>query len=169
MPEWSGSGLQNRLHGFDSRRRLHHLFCARRWVDSRIRRTIYPVPAVVIVLVVLAVLTGGCAPLQSDPGTFLVTAKAGPTCPVVTEPPDPGCADRNVAGAPIVVTRADGSGVVAQGTTDARGRIKLTVPPGVYLVGAGDVEGLIAPEALELEVASGGTTETVLHYDTGMR
>jgi hypothetical protein len=43
------------------------------------------------------------------------------------------------------------------------------VPPGVYLVGAGDVEGLIAPEALELEVASGGTTETVLHYDTGMR
>jgi hypothetical protein len=23
VPEWSGSGLQNRLHGFDSRRRLH--------------------------------------------------------------------------------------------------------------------------------------------------
>ena len=25
MPEWSGSGLQNRVHGFDSRRRLHIL------------------------------------------------------------------------------------------------------------------------------------------------
>ena len=24
MPEWLGSGLQNRVHGFDSRRRLHH-------------------------------------------------------------------------------------------------------------------------------------------------
>ena len=23
VPEWSGSGLQNRVHGFDSRRRLH--------------------------------------------------------------------------------------------------------------------------------------------------
>ena len=25
MPEWLGSGLQNRVHGFDSRRRLHIL------------------------------------------------------------------------------------------------------------------------------------------------
>ena len=122
------------------------------------------------VLIAIAVLAGGCAPLGPDPGTFIVTAKAGPTCPVVTEPPDPACADRNVAGATIVVTRSDGSGVVvAEGNTDASGRIKLRVPPGLYLVGAGDVEGLTAPDPLELEVASGGTTETVLHYDTGIR
>ncbi len=25
VPEWLGSGLQNRVHGFDSRRRLHIL------------------------------------------------------------------------------------------------------------------------------------------------
>ena len=126
-------------------------------------------PSVRTALIVLAVLTGGCAP-RPDPGTFIVTAKAGPTCPVVTEPPDPACADRNVAGATIVVTRADGSGVVvARGVTDANGRIELTVPPGVYLVGAGEVEGLTAPEPLELAVTSGGATETVLHYDTGIR
>ena len=30
VPEWPGSGLQNRVHGFDSRRRLHRLSTVRR-------------------------------------------------------------------------------------------------------------------------------------------
>ena len=122
------------------------------------------------VLIVLAILIGGCAQLFPEPGSFLVSAKAGPSCPVVTEPPDPACADRNVAAATIFVIRSDGSGVVvAQGVTGPNGRITLTVPPGVYLVRGGAVAGLIAPEPLELEVAPGVTTETRLRYDTGIR
>ena len=113
-----------------------------------------------------------CEPAEpAEGGSIVVVAMAGPVCPVESDPPDPSCAPRPVAGAPVVVTPADGSDeVVAQGETDADGRLTLAVPLGDYLVSAGEVEGLVAaPEPVVVSVLANLTTEVPVAYDTGIR
>jgi hypothetical protein len=106
-----------------------------------------------------------------ESGSLLVVAMAGPTCPVETNPPDPNCAPRPVAGARVLVTPADGREIViAEGETDAEGRLTLSVPVGNYLVTGGAVEGLMAaPAPVVVSVLAGVTTEVPLGYDTGIR
>jgi hypothetical protein len=126
---------------------------------------------VVVVAAVLALLTA-CDPAPpQEEGSILIVAMAGPTCPVETDPPDPDCAPRPVAGAPIAVTLVEGGGAaVAQGETGADGRLTLAVPAGDYVVTAGAIEGLAsAPEPVMVSVLAGLTTEVPLGYDTGIR
>ena len=60
--------------------------------------------------------------------------------------------------------------MVAQGETDADGRLTLAVPAGDYLVSAGEVEGLIAaPEPAVVTVLANLTIEVPVAYDTGIR
>ena len=96
-------------------------------------------------------------------------ALAGPVCPVETEPPDPDCAPRPVAGAVIVVR--DGSGAeVARTTTDADGGFVVPLAPGIYVLEPQAVEGYMGTAAaIEVEVQAGVTTEVQLDYDTGIR
>jgi hypothetical protein len=125
-------------------------------------------PATVLLLLVLA----SCqAPAPAPGGTLAIVALAGPTCPVETDPPDPDCAPRPVAGAQVVVSPGDGRDIaVAEGATDARGRLTLAVPPGDYIVTAGTVEGLMGtPQPVEVSVDSGRTTDVEIAYDTGIR
>jgi hypothetical protein len=113
-----------------------------------------------------------CVPSEPrEEGSIVIVAMAGPTCPVETDPPDPDCAPRAVAGAPIVVMAAgDSDVVVAQGETDADGRLTLAVPVGDYLVSAGAVEGLIAaPDPVLVSVLANLTIEVPVAYDTGIR
>jgi len=125
------------------------------------------------VIAILVLLLAGCAPPPSGSGmgSILVDALAGPICPVETEPPDPDCAPSPVEGALVVVQPADGRDiVVAQGETDAEGRVLLDVPPGSYLVFGAAVEGLMAPpEPATVGVEAGGRTLVALEYDTGIR
>ena len=125
------------------------------------------------VVAILLLLLAGCAPQPSDPGvgTIQVDAFAGPVCPVETEPPDPDCAPRPVEGALILVQPADGRDiVVAQGETDAEGRVLLDLPPGRYLVFGAAVEGLMGtPEPVAVAVEAQGRTLVGLAYDTGIR
>jgi hypothetical protein len=126
---------------------------------------------VLILVAILGVLTA-CEPAEPRAqGSIIIVAMAGPTCPVESDPPDPDCAPQVVAGAPIVVTPADGSEVVvAQGETDADGRLTLAVPAGDYLVSAGEVEGLVAaPEPVVVTVLANLTIEVPVAYDTGIR
>jgi hypothetical protein len=119
----------------------------------------------------LGVLTA-CEPEESgEQGLIVVVAMAGPVCPVESDPPDPSCAPRPVAGAPIVVTPPDGSEVVvAQGETGADGRLTLELPAGDYLVSAGAVEGLTGPpEPVVVSVLANLSTEVPVAYDTGIR
>ena len=125
----------------------------------------------VALVVTLALLTA-CLPSEPrEEGSIVVVAMAGPVCPVETDPPDPDCAPRAVEGAPIVVTRAsDSDVVVAEGETDADGRLILAVPVGDYLVAAGEVEGLIAaPDPVLVSVLANLTIEVPVAYDTGIR
>ncbi len=126
---------------------------------------------IILLVAVLMVLTG-CVPADpAEEGAIIIVAMAGPTCAAETDPPDPECAPRPVAAAPIVVTPADGSEVViAEGETDAEGRLTLAMPAGDYLVTAGVVEGLIGPsQPVVVSVLAGVTTEVPIGYDTGIR
>jgi len=113
-------------------------------------------------------LLAGCAP--SDGRILRGVAVAGPTCPVVTEPPDPACADRPVAGARILVLDAAGSEVAAIVTSDD-GSFSVELPAGSYQLVPQAVAGLMgtAPP-ITVEVRGGAEPGLVtISYDTGIR
>ena len=123
----------------------------------------------VVFVLVLGVLSA-CAPDEPrEQGSLLVIASAGPVCPVETNPPDPNCAPRPVANAPIVVAEPDGD-VIADGETGADGQLTLTLPVGDYVVTAGPIEGLMgAPQPALVTVIADLEIEVALAYDTGIR
>ena len=95
---------------------------------------------------------------------------AGPTCPVVSDPPDPTCADSAVANAELVVTTLDGA-EVTRTTSDDLGTFRVRLAPGTYRLVPQPVEGLMGTaEPVEFSVSwDGGPTELVVGYDTGIR
>jgi hypothetical protein len=98
------------------------------------------------------------------------TVTAGPTCPVVTDPPDPSCADRPVAGAVLVFT--DGAGAeVARTTSLADGTFSVELAPGAYSLVAQPVDGLMGtPAPIDLQVEDGQPMREIpVPYDTGIR
>jgi hypothetical protein len=98
------------------------------------------------------------------------TVVAGPTCPVVTDPPDPSCADSPVANAELVVTTPDGA-EVTRATSDELGTFAVRLVPGAYRLVPQPVEGLTGTaEPVEFSVSwDSGPTELVVGYDTGIR
>jgi hypothetical protein len=108
-------------------------------------------------------------PLPAESGVS-GTVTAGPTCPVVTDPPDPSCADRPVAGAVLVVTTLAGV-ELDRTTSDAEGRFALSLPPGTYRLEPQPVEGLMGTAApVEFTVEPGALAlDLVIGYDTGIR
>jgi len=98
------------------------------------------------------------------------TVTAGPTCPVETQPPDPACAERPVAGAVLVFTTAAGA-EVARVTSAADGTFTVELAPGAYHLTAEPVEGLMGtPAPMDVEVEAGQPmTELQVSYDTGIR
>jgi hypothetical protein len=117
---------------------------------------------------------GGTSPTETAdllPGATGVqgTVTAGPTCPVVTNPPDPACAERPVAGAVLVFTDSRGA-EVARVTSAADGTFSVELSPATYHVTAQPVEGLMGtPEPIDVTVEGGAPTEIQLSYDTGIR
>ena len=109
------------------------------------------------------------APLPMDTGVR-GTVVAGPTCPVVTDPPDLACADRPVADAELVVTTFAGD-EVARTTSDADGAFAIALAPGVYRLEPQPVDGLMGTaEPVEFTVEWGMLIpELVVCYDTGIR
>ena len=102
-------------------------------------------------------------------GRLAGVAMAGPTCPVVTDPPRSGCSDRPVAGATLVIVD-DAGDEIATATTDEGGRFRLDLPPGTYEVQPQPVDGLMgtAPP-MSVTVVIGQSSEVTLGYDTGIR
>ncbi len=124
----------------------------------------------VIVLVAAACGPAGAPIATGVPGTgVVITAQAGPTCPVERVPPDPACAPRPVAGATVDILDMRG-GIVATVVTDAAGTVQLLLAPGDYVVQGRAVNGLMgtAPP-VNVTVADGALAPVVLAYDTGIR
>jgi hypothetical protein len=97
------------------------------------------------------------------------TVLAGPVCPVVREPPDPGCADRPVEGAVVEVSSPDGS-LVAWVVSDSTGHFTVELAPGRYRFTPQPAVGLLGTAApVDAEVASGSDVDLTFFYDTGIR
>jgi hypothetical protein len=95
--------------------------------------------------------------------------RAGPVCPVVRDPPEPGCEPRGVANAEVSVRRPDGT-ELARATSNADGEIQLQLPPAAYYVEPLPVEGLMGTAAaVAFSVVAGETVDIGLDYDTGIR
>ena len=86
---------------------------------------------------------------------IVVTARAGPVCPVERVPPDPACAPRPVVGATIRVADATGhfAGAIV---TDAAGTGSLALAPGDYVVTSDPAGGLMrGPAPINVTVHDG--------------
>ena len=118
----------------------------------------------------VALVLGGCAPPTEPLSTVRGVALAGPTCPVVTDPPDPACDDRPVVGAVIVVLDAAGAQVSTVVTGDD-GSFSIELPAGSYQLVPQAVDGLMGTAApMVVEVGGGaGPGLVTLSYDTGIR
>jgi hypothetical protein len=95
---------------------------------------------------------------------------AGPTCPVVRNPPDPSCADRPVPGAVLVVTDTSGR-EVARATSAANGDFSIPLPAGSYVLAPQPVEGLMGTAGkVDFTIGAAGPPITFdVQYDTGIR
>ena len=123
------------------------------------------------VLAITAVVVG-CQQPTDDATTTMLSGivRAGPTCPVVRDPPDPACQDRPVAGAEIVVVDAQGQ-EVARTTSDAEGAFTLSLAAGEYQLLPQPVERLLGTASpVPVVVVEGADIEPVsIVYDTGIR
>jgi len=94
------------------------------------------------------------------------TATVGPTCPVVTNPPDPACADRPYAGRFVV--ESVGGAHVADFTTAADGSYAVALAPGSYQVRPRDANTMpsMAPQPFTVR---DGWSLLNLSLDSGIR
>ncbi|MEE8330592.1 MAG: hypothetical protein V3R84_02390 [Acidimicrobiia bacterium] len=124
-------------------------------------------------LLVVTTVGAACGDSSSGPVTgpaYEVSGyvHAGPTCPVMQDPPDPACDDRGVAAVLLVVDELGAE--VATVRTSSDGAFSLKVPPGRYSVVPQPVEGLLGTaEPLSFEVVAEPVTDLDLAYDTGIR
>jgi hypothetical protein len=119
--------------------------------------------------VALAALLAACTPAV-DTQTVSGLVMAGPTCPVVTDLPDPSCDDRPVVGARIVVLDVNGD-EAAIAVSGEEGTFSVELAPGSYQLVAQPMEGLLGtPAPVSVVVVDGGLPEPItLVYDTGIR
>ena len=123
-------------------------------------------------MLAIAALVVACQPPADDVVTTMLSGivLAGPTCPVVRDPPDPACEDRPVTGAEIVAIDAEGQ-EVARASSDAEGAFTIALPAGEYQLVPQPVEGLLGTASpIAIVVADAGRLEPVtIVYDTGIR
>ncbi len=115
-------------------------------------------------------VTPAPAPLAAARPSVTGHITAGPTCPVETEPPTPGCAPRPVAGATVVATDAAGH-AVAQAISSADGSYALDLQPGTYTL-TPDRWSLrmgTPPTATVSVTGAPGAVVVDFVYDTGIR
>lgn len=143
---------------------------ARRW---------HPLLVVATLVVALAACTGppggtsGSVPASTGAASAPDVSgrvHAGPTCPV-SQPGDPACADRAVAGAVLVVTSKAGA-EVTRATSGADGTFRIALPPGDYVLVPQPVAGLLGTaQPIPFQVPGDGTAPAAVDvaYDTGIR
>jgi len=125
----------------------------------------------VVVALAVGMAVSACQPSNQSSVDVHGLVTAGPTCPVVTDPPDPSCADRPVEGATLVVT-TDGGSEVMRVTSAADGTFSFALAPGTYRLVPQPVEGLMGtplPIALAVLTGSSPIDLSPIAYDTGIR
>lgn len=93
----------------------------------------------------------------------------GPTCPVVQNPPEPGCADKPYQTSLLVKT-PDNSRVIAHMSSGTDGKFSVDVPAGSYIITQAGT-GLFPRCGSNgtITVQSNNYTDTAVYCDTGIR
>jgi hypothetical protein len=96
------------------------------------------------------------------------TVMLGPTCPVMSNPPDPQCADKGYQTLVAVFHASDPVHAYAFVKSAPDGTFKISLPPGDYVIGAGESN---LPRCAQTNVTVGptGYTSVVVSCDTGIR
>ena len=134
---------------------------------SRLHRARQKRPMLVALGLLLLVSLTACA----EPAATMsvgVLVQAGPVCPVVTDPPDPTCADRPVQGAELVVVDPNARRITSV-RTDSAGRTSISLPAGTYTIRPQPVPSLMGTPAEVLLVLDHSTPDLIIGYDTGIR
>ena len=94
----------------------------------------------------------------------------GPTCPVISDPPDPECADKPYATA-LVVTTSDQTSVIKAFRSDETGRFSVQVAPGEYSIRSEAASNVLpfCSSNGNIKVNINAHTETTVSCDTGIR
>jgi hypothetical protein len=108
---------------------------------------------------------GGILPYHSG---IRGTVMAGPTCPVERNPPDPACADKPLATTVAVFRKGNAVTPFATTKSNASGAFEFSIPPGDYVVGAGESA---LPRCTQTPATVGPNTYTniTIECDTGIR
>jgi hypothetical protein len=96
---------------------------------------------------------------------------AGPTCPVQSVPPQPGCAPRPIR-ATLRIRRVGSAGPGASLASGVNGRFRIALHAGTYVVVALARAGSPFPRppaASRVKVDAGRFTFVTITYDTGIR
>ncbi|MDO8548499.1 MAG: hypothetical protein Q7R71_02400, partial [bacterium] len=96
------------------------------------------------------------------------TVMAGPTCPVERNPPDPQCADKPLQTTITVFRASDPVHAIVLMQSNASGAFQVSLPPGDYIVGAGES---MLPRCTQTPATVGpsGYTSVDISCDTGIR
>lgn len=112
------------------------------------------------------------APCPTSPTTAVSGIEGvvtiGPSCPVLRDPPEVGCADKPYA-AELVIKSQDGSREVARTSSGTDGAFKVALPPGRYVLAP--VGGKVYPQAStqEVLVEKNAFTQVHVQFDSGIR
>lgn len=109
---------------------------------------------------------GGIVPFHSG---IVGAVSAGPTCPVMRNPPDPQCADRALQTTVSVYRAEDTARAVAQTRSDADGQFEFSLSPGDYLVRASEQTMLPRCTEESVQVLPDSYIAVAISCDTGIR
>ncbi|MEK7638756.1 MAG: hypothetical protein AAB388_01205 [Patescibacteria group bacterium] len=97
------------------------------------------------------------------------TVLLGPTCPVVSDPPDPQCADRPYQ-TKLVVTTSDQSQVIKEFSSAADGTFSVDLPPGEYAIRSAAAANILPYCAYDMfEVNKDSFTDLTIACESGIR
>lgn len=143
---------------------LRWLGPASRGVHCAMRRGV----CMLVGLVLLSANVAGAGALDSGISGRIV---AGPTCPVESVPPAPGCAARPLR-ATLLIRRVGGHGGATIVRSAADGRFRVGLAAGTYVVRALARAGATLPRppaTSRVQVRVGRYTFVTITYDTGIR
>lgn len=92
----------------------------------------------------------------------------GPTCPVEKNPPDPNCADKPYQTMIVVFRVSDPVHAISFTNSGADGKFSLSLPPGDYILGAGE-SNLPRCDHPQVTVGPDSYATTTISCDTGIR
>lgn len=96
------------------------------------------------------------------------TVMVGPTCPVMQNPPDPQCADKPLSTLVAIFRQSDPVHAYALFQSDKEGKFSASLPPGEYVVGAGENNLPRCPQ-MPVTVGPAGYASITISCDSGIR